>query len=132
VIVVDASAIVDLILPATPDPVLRDRLLSDGNLHAPHVVDVEVVSALRRSVRHGRLSPERAADARVDLAATPIVRYPHEPLLARAWDLRDTLTVYDGVYVALAELLDAPLVTSDARLAAATGHDAEIELFAPD
>ena len=59
------------------------------------------------------------------------MRYPHEPLLARAWDLRDTLTVYDGVYVALAELLDAPLVTSDARLAAATGHDAEIELFAP-
>jgi len=128
-IVVDASAIVDLIAPATPDPALRSRLLSNRDLHAPHVVDVEVLSALRGFVRRGRLSAERAADARVDLAATAIVRYPHGPLLERAWELRENLTVYDAVYVALAELLRAPLVTCDARLAAASGHDAEIELF---
>ena len=129
-IVVDASAVVDLLVPLRPDPALRSRLLSDHDLHAPHLVDVEFVSALRSFVRRGRLSAERAADARVDLAAAAIARYPHSPLLARAWELRSNLSIYDGVYVALAELLEAPLVTCDMRLAGAPGHRAEIELYA--
>ncbi len=129
-IVVDASAVVDLIAPLTPDRELRSRLAGQ-NLHAPHVLDVEVLSALRRFVRRGSLTADRAADARVDLGGRAIVRYPHAPLLDRAWELRDGITPYDAVYIALAELLEAPLVTCDARLARSTGHDAEIELFAP-
>lgn len=129
-IVVDASAVVDLIAPLEPDPELRVKLAGQ-DLHAPHVLDVEVLSALRRFVKRGTLTAERAADARVDLVASAIVRYPHAPLLSRAWELRDAMTAYDAVYIALAELLDAPLVTCDARLARSTGHRAQIELFAP-
>ena len=73
---------------------------------------------------------DRAADARADAALMPIVRYPHLALLERAWDLRENVSVYDGVYVALAELLQAPLVTCDRRLARIPGHDAAVEVFA--
>ncbi len=130
-IVVDASAIVESVVLERHIPELSDRLTNDGDLHAPHLVDVEVLHALRRLVASGALSSDRASDARVDAANLLIMRYPHLGLLERAWELRDNLTVYDAVYVALAELLDAPLVTCDARLAQAPGHDAEIELFAP-
>ncbi|MDQ3380033.1 MAG: type II toxin-antitoxin system VapC family toxin [Actinomycetota bacterium] len=130
-IVVDASAIVESVVLERHIPELSDRLTNDGDLHAPHLVDVEVLHALRRLVASGALSSDRASDARVDAANLLIMRYPHLDLLERAWELRDNLTVYDAVYVALAELLDAPLVTCDARLAQAPGHDAEIELFAP-
>jgi predicted nucleic acid-binding protein len=76
-------------------------------------------------------SSDRASDARIDAADPRITRYPHVPLLGRAWELRDSLGVYDAVYVALAELLEAPRVTCDERLARAGGHDADVELFAP-
>lgn len=130
-IVVDASAIVNAITHARPDPSITQRLRGDGDLHAPHLVDVEVTHALRRLVASGKLSCDRASDARVDAANLLIMRYPHLALLERAWELRDNLTVYDAVYVALAEFLQAPLVTCDAHLAQAPGHFAEIELFAP-
>jgi len=129
-IVVDASAVVDVLVHERADPMLMERLRR-GHLHAPHLVDVEVTHALRRLVALGDLSSDRASDARVDAAELAIQRYPHRPLLHRAWELRDNLSVYDAVYVALAELLEAPLVTCDARLARASGHDAQIELFAP-
>lgn len=77
------------------------------------------------------MGSDRASDARIDASELRMVRYPHIPLLGRAWELRHSLSTYDGVSVALAELLRAPLVTCDARLAQASGHDAEIELFAP-
>ena len=130
-IVVDASAVVDVIVQERADPILTERLRRDRHLHAPHLVDVEVTHALRRLVASGELSSDRASDARVDAAELPIRRYPHLPLLQRAWELRNTLSVYDAVYVALAELLEAPLVTCDAHLADAPGHDARIELFVP-
>lgn len=128
-IVVDASAIVDLVAVEQSDPALRERVLLDRDLHAPHLVDVEVTHALRRLAALGELSGDRAADARVDAAALPIVRYPHLALLERAWELRENLSVYDAVYVALAEILERPLVTCDARLAAASGHQAAVEVF---
>lgn len=128
-IVVDASAVIDVLVPERADPTLTERLRGDGNLHAPHLVDVEVTHALRRLVASGELSSDRASDARVDAAELRIQRYPHRPLLERAWELRNYLSVYDAVYVALAELLEAPLVTCDARLAPASGHTAAIELF---
>lgn len=130
-IVVDASALVDALAAEAPDPDLRARLAEDADLHAPHLVDIEVASALRRLVAVGELSDARAADARVDFADLTIVRYPHLPLLDRVWELRECLTAYDAAYVALAEILDAPLVTCDARLAAAPGHRARVESFAP-
>ncbi len=127
-IVVDASAIVDTLAAGEPDPELRD-VLSQGDLHAPHLVDIEVIHALRRLVALGELSVERAADARNDVEGLLMVRYPHVPLLERVWELRNTLTAYDAAYVALAEILGAPLVTCDARLARAQGHEAEIRVF---
>jgi len=131
VIVVDASAVVDVITHDRADPLITERIRGDGDLHAPHLVDVEVTHALRRLVASGALSSDRASDARVDAANLLITRYPHLGLLERAWELRDNLTVYDAVYVALAEFLQAPIVTCDTRFAQAPGHDAEIELFAP-
>jgi predicted nucleic acid-binding protein len=130
VIVVDASAIVDFVTHRAIDA-LPDRLMGGGGLHAPHLVDVEVTHALRRLVAVGELAADRASDARADAADLRIVRYQHIPLLDRAWQLRETLSVYDAVYVALAEALEAPLITCDTRLARTTGHGAEVELFPP-
>ena len=129
-IVVDASAIVEYVVRDPASPELARRMF-DGRLHAPHLIDVEVTHALRSLVARGDLSGNRASDARMDSSDLRIARYPHLPLLARAWELRDTLSAYDAVYVALAEILPAPLVTCDARLAKTSGHNAEIELFAP-
>jgi len=128
VIVVDASAIVDALVPGEPDPDLRG-VITEGDLHAPHLVDIEVINALRRHVAVGNMPAERAADAKDDFEALTIVRYPHLPLLDRVWELREFVTPYDAAYVALAELLGAPLVTCDARLARASGHEAEMILF---
>jgi predicted nucleic acid-binding protein len=129
VIVVDASALVDFLAPTVVDAALDDRLLADASLHAPHLVDVEVVNALRRLSLRSTLGPDRAADAMLDLDDLPITRYPHGALLPRAWELRHTLPIQDGVYVSLAEALDAPLVTCDARLAGAPGIRASIEVY---
>lgn len=129
--IVDASALVDTLAPEIPDPRLAERLTADGDLHAPHLVDIEVANALRRLAAAGELSNARAADARADFTALTIVRYPRLPLLDRIWELRDVLTAYDASYAALAELLEAPLVTCDARLERAPGHDARIETFLP-
>ena len=130
-IVLDASAVVDLLVAAAPDAELAGRVLADGDLHAPHLVDVEVAQALRRLAAGGSLSADRATDALRDAALLPIVRYPHLALVERAWELRHTLGIYDGVYVALAEMLEVPLVTCDGRIARAPGHSATVELFAP-
>ena len=85
--------------------------------------------ALRRLTRIGVLSQERAEEARADFADMTIMRYPHVPLLDRMWQLRHTLTAYDAAFVALAEALAVPLITTDARLARASGHEAAVELF---
>jgi len=130
VIIVDASAVVS-ILTDRATPGLLDRLGAERSLHAPYVIDVEVTHALRRLARLGRLTEDRAADARVDFTRLRLRRYRHVPLLERTWELRHALSAYDGVYVALAEVLGVPLVTCDGRLARAPGHDAEIELYAP-
>lgn len=131
-IVVDASALVDFLAPTVVDPELDRRLLGEDSLHAPHLVGVEVANALRRLTARGLLTDHRARDALLDLDALPVVRYAHEPLLGRAWELRNALSIPDGMYVALAEALEAPLVTCDGRLTRASGIDAAIELFAPD
>ena len=85
--------------------------------HAPHLIDPEVVSAMRRLTMHGGLQPERASQALNDFARLSIVRHAHLPLLDRVWALRDRFTAYDASYVALAELFEAELVTTDRALA---------------
>lgn len=127
-LVVDTSAVVAALVGRPPDRRLTDRLGADGDLHVPHLLDVELLHALRRLVRTGQLSEERAADARADFAELAVVRYGQQPLADRAWELRDNLTAYDATFVALAEALAVPLVTCDARLARAPSHRA-VELF---
>jgi predicted nucleic acid-binding protein len=110
-------------------PELVERLGGDGDLHAPHLIDTEVLHTLRRMILRDSISPERAADARSDFAELALLRYPHEPLNDRVWELRDNLTAYDATFVALAEALTVPLITCDARLASSPMHRAEIELY---
>ncbi len=129
-IVVDASVVVDALATPAPSPGLARRLDEDGDFRAPHLIDIEVTSALRRLRSEGEISDDRAADAIDDLQALRIVRYPHLSFIDRIWALQDNLTAYDAAYVALAEILDVPLVTCDSRLARSRGHEAKIELFA--
>jgi len=128
-IVVDASAMVEVLL-RTPDArAIEARLFDDRQtLHAPHLIDVEVAHAVRRYAIGGQIDGERGRAALAILADLPLTRYPHGFLLPRIWDLRHNLTAYDAVYVALAEALRAPLITRDHRLAGASGHRARIEL----
>jgi predicted nucleic acid-binding protein len=129
VLVVDTSAILEVLAARNPAPGLAQRLADDGDLHAPHLIDVEILHALRRIAMRGEISEDRAADVRSDFADTAIVRYGHLPLSDRMWELRHNLSAYDAAFVALAELLDVPLVTCDGRVASASGHDAHVELF---
>jgi predicted nucleic acid-binding protein len=129
VIVVDASAALDLVLRRPAAARIERRLFApDEMLAAPHVIDLEVAHVLRRLHLGGELTGARGAEALDDFAALPIERISHEPLLARIWALRANVTAYDAAYIALAEALDAPLLTLDRRLANATGHQARVEL----
>ena len=126
-IVVDASALLDILLRTRAAATIERYLFADGEtLHAPHLVDLEIAQVLRRYTLNGEISEARGVAAVQDFAAFPIERYSHLPFLPRVWELRANLTAYDAAYVALAEVLDAPLLTSDARLARTSGHRARI------
>jgi len=129
VIVVDASAILEVLLRTRVAEAVEARLFDfSETLHAPHVLDLEVAQVLRRYARAGEIDPDRGAAALDDLSDFPLHRYAHDVILPRIWELRANLTAYDAAYVALAEALDAPLLTRDRKLAAAPGHNARIEL----
>lgn len=130
-IVLDASAAVDLLIDVEPHAArIEDRLGRPGEtLHTPYLFDAEVLQGLRGHALRGVLSRARAREALEDLAALKITRYPYLSLLERMWVLRENLTAFDAAYVALAETLGAPLVTTDARLARAGGHRARVELY---
>jgi predicted nucleic acid-binding protein len=130
VLVVDTSAVLEALVGIQPPLGLVERLAADGDLHAPHLIDVEFLHALRQLSLSARLSDDRAADVRTDFADLALVRYPHETLGDRIWALRHNITAYDAAFVVLAEMLGVPLVTCDAKLAAAPAHAAQIELFA--
>jgi len=129
-IVVDASAALELLLGTRRGTAWREALSGRRErLCAPHLLDVEVLHVLRRYERAGELTSARALAALDDLGELPLHRYPHEPLLSRMWELRRNLTGYDAAYVALAEVLEVPLVTSDTRLASSPGHRARVEVL---
>ena len=96
-IVVDASALVDYLTLARMNRALDERLTGSGDFHAPYLIDIEVAPALQRLAVRGELGADRAADARLDLAALPLRRYPHVPLLERAWELRHIVSAYDAI-----------------------------------
>lgn len=130
-IVVDASALLEFLLQTPLGRGVEARLFRDRDeFHSPHLVDVEVIQALRRLVRTGEVSSDRAADAMADLTDFDLHRHPHVDLLTRAWQLRENVTAYDAIYLALAEALDAPMVTCDAPLGRAAGPRARIEVIA--
>lgn len=130
-LVVDASCLCEVLIGTPGAEAVRDRLAAEQDQAAPHVVDVEVLGVVRREHMRGRLDPTAAAQAIDDLEAWPGERFGHRLLLSRAWDLRDTVRGWDAMYVALAEALDAVLLTTDRRLAAAPGPRCEIEAIGP-
>jgi len=130
VIVVDASVLATALVDDGPDGELaRLRLVEARSLHAPHLIDLEVLSVLRRQAAEGRLSDRRATLAIEDMLDLAIVRYPHFVLVLRSWKLRDNLTPYDAAYVTLAEALGCPLVTADRRIAGAPGLSCRVEIL---
>jgi len=132
VIVLDASALVELVLDTPSGRIVAERIADPMiGLHTPHLADVEVVQALRRYVREKEIDTEAAATALNDLRALDLQRHAHEPLLERVWELRDNLSAYDAVYAALTEVLDAVLVTCDGPLSRARALAGRVELIQP-
>jgi predicted nucleic acid-binding protein len=126
-IVLDASALIDRLLgTAGRAAAVAEEMRKARLLHTLDLAHVEVVSALRRKAARGELTNRRARQALGDLAAAPLIRHPAAPLAERIWDLRASHSAYDAAYVALAEALSMPLLTTDRRLARSTGHRAEI------
>lgn len=127
-LVVDASCLYEVVADTQRAEDVRARLLQDPDHAAPSVIDVEVLSVIRRDHLLGRLDATSALQAVEDLHDWPGERFGHQPLLARAWDLRGSLRAWDAFYVALAEVMQATLVTSDSRLAAAPGPRCSIDV----
>ena len=129
-IVIDASCLFEVVTDTERAEVIRQRMIADRDHAAPHVVDIEVVSLIRRDRLAGRLDETAGALAVDDLRAWPGERYGHRALLERIWDLRDSVRGWDAAYVALAEVLGATLITLDARLARSNGPRCPIEVVA--
>jgi len=129
-IVVDASALLEFLLQTSLGARVEARLFGGKDeLHAPHLLDVEIAQGLRRLVRTGEVASRRAEEAIVDLTDLDLHRHAHLDLLGRAWKLRDNMSAYDAMYIALAEAIGAPIVTCDSPLAKAPGHRARIEVI---
>jgi predicted nucleic acid-binding protein len=129
VIIADASFLVMVLSDDGANGAQARQRLRGEELAAPHLLDVEVVSVLRRSVLLGKVTGKRASQALEDLQDLQIERVAHTTLLPRVWELRDNLTSYDACYVALAELFHAPLLTCDAKMASAPGSRCTFEVF---
>jgi predicted nucleic acid-binding protein len=127
-IVLDASVVVELLTHGLlADSIWRELAARDDTYLVPHLLDIEVISAIRRLVAGHRIDPHRSEQLLVDLAAFPAERCPHTPLLGRIWELRSNFTAYDAAYIALAEATGALLYTSDRKLC--KGHGARVMLF---
>ena len=127
-LVLDGSVLFEIVADTSGAEALRRRLLLDPDLCAPHMIDAEVHAVIQRENRNGRLDLTAATQAVDDLRTWPGERWPHQPLLARAWQLRHNVRSYDALYVALAEALGATLLTLDQRLATAAGLRCAVEV----
>lgn len=126
-IVIDASAVLELVLQTDKATQVSDLALApQERLHAPHLIDIEVTQTLRRLTQSKGLTVRRAEEALADFSSLAIERHDHRDLVPRVWQLRDALTAYDGAYLALAEALNAPLLTCDSKPSRAHGHHARI------
>jgi predicted nucleic acid-binding protein len=128
VLVVDASCLFEVLAGTIRAEPIRQRLALEEDQAAPHIIDVEVFSVIRREHRLGQLDRTAADQAVEDLGAWPGERFGHRLLLERAWELRDAVRGWDAMYVALAEALDAVLLTTDTRLGSAKGPLCRIEV----
>jgi predicted nucleic acid-binding protein len=129
VIVLDASAVVEVLMHSSMRAVLSQRLHRTRLVHAPHVLDLEVASALRRQCTLGSLTQARAHQALEDFRKMRVLRHRHTPYLARIWEFRNNFTAYDACYLALAEALDATLLTRDRTLASARLQRGNVEVI---
>jgi predicted nucleic acid-binding protein len=130
-IVLDASVVLEFLLESSAGSRVASRLAQAGEtFHAPHLLDLEVAQVLRRQLRAGALDESRGRRVLDELGALRIARYAHDIFLPRIWQLRDSVTAYDGAYLALAEALAAPLLTLGRRLSRSRGHRARVELIA--
>jgi predicted nucleic acid-binding protein len=127
-IVVDASAIAEILFMTPAADAIMDRIYTDDEpLVAPHVIDLEIAHVVRRRLLAREIDYDLAEGMIGAFQQIPINRFPHDALLGRIWTLRNNITAYDAAYVALAEVLEAPLVTRDRRLSQSRGHIARIE-----
>jgi predicted nucleic acid-binding protein len=128
--VIDASLLVEILLQSSLGARHTDRVLDrNESLHAPHLLDVETLQAIRRLTLVGNISVKRAEAALFALVDLQLSRYDHTPFIGRIWELRASMTAYDATYIALAEALPAVLFTCDGKLARAHGHRAHVELL---
>jgi predicted nucleic acid-binding protein len=130
VIVIESSAMVDALVDEPANPELL-ALIADSELHAPSLIDYEVASALRGHALGGKLNDRQLVDAAGDFTSFRIDRYPLSTMLRSVLDLRDNFTVYDAAYIVLAQALEAPLVTADAKLAEARKVGVDVRIFRP-
>ncbi len=129
-IVLDASALLELLLNTRLATQVADRVFEESqSVHVPHLIDLEVAQVLRRLVRRRELELSRAAEVFADFEDLQTTRYPHQILIPRIWSLRDNATAYDAAYLALAEALDAPLLTCDVALQSVPGFDGQVEVI---
>jgi predicted nucleic acid-binding protein len=129
-LVLDASSALEVILTSAKGAMITRMFFRKGEeLHAPHLIDIEFAHTLRRLVREKELEPKEAQRALDDFDNLALERHAHTALLPKIWTLRNALSAYDAAYVALAEALDAPLVTCDGRLSRSHGHHADIRLI---
>jgi predicted nucleic acid-binding protein len=130
VIVVDSSVILEVLLRTKSAKDVEKKIFSKGQtLHAPHLIDIEIAQVIRRYASAGELTAERGAQAIEDFLDFRISRYSHDILLPRIWELRTNMTAYDAAYIALAEILDATLLTRDVKLARSAGSAAKIQMI---
>jgi predicted nucleic acid-binding protein len=129
-LVVDASALTELVLRRPAAARIRTHLIQH-EMHAPHLLDIEVISAVRRLLSHGRVTERRASAAVSAFLNLRVDRYPHSILGRRVWDLRENFSPYDAIYLALAEKLSdgVPLLTVDARFARAARAHTDVEVL---
>ena len=128
--VLDASAIVELVLGTWTGMRIRQRLSDPRiSLHSPELVDLEILNVLRRYVNRDSVAPARAALAIRNLNELDLRRHRHGPMLQRIWSWRANLTAYDAAYVTLAEVMDGPLLTTDGRLSRAPGLSIPVEVY---